>query len=65
MTPKSDDYSMSVRDAKELQGAVLLPAEFRRQILSKYAKKHGQDALVNLFADAEEAFLRLSEEFAA
>jgi hypothetical protein len=46
----SREYTLSKSDASWLVGAVLLPAEIRRQVLQKYVIEKGQAALVNLFA---------------
>lgn len=49
-TEKATDYTMSIQDAYELKGVTLLPHEFRKQLLRKYAKDHGRDALADLFS---------------
>lgn len=48
---KADDYKISSDDACDLYGAALVPTEFRRMILAKYAAEHGNDALLNLFSE--------------
>lgn len=50
MSEKAQDYSMSVQDASELKGVVLLPHEFRRQLLLKYSAERGREALADLFS---------------
>jgi hypothetical protein len=50
MSDKARDYTLSAHDARELKGMVLLPCEFRIELLKRYASSHGQDALINLFA---------------
>ena len=48
--PICTDYNLTAKQARELMGAVLLPAEIRRKVLALYARKHGQAALIDLFA---------------
>lgn len=44
------DYRMSASDAKELAGAVVLPAEFRLQALTRMADERGMHHMLGLFA---------------
>ncbi|MEQ0849070.1 hypothetical protein ABLQ95_03700 [Pseudomonas aeruginosa] len=44
------DYQISAADAHELAGAVLLPADLRRQVLEKMAAQRGLAAMLDLFA---------------
>ncbi len=50
MTPPATDYSITAADAKELAGAVLLPADLRRRVLEQLAAQRGPDAMLDLFA---------------
>lgn len=45
------DYAISAEDAGELLGAVLLPADIRREVLRRYCRARGRAALTNLFAE--------------
>jgi hypothetical protein len=49
--PCNVDYSMTVHEAEELTGIVLLPQEVRVELLKRYLAYHGTDALVQLFAN--------------
>ncbi|HGO9838641.1 hypothetical protein [Pseudomonas aeruginosa] len=44
------DYQISAADAHELAGAVLLPADLRRQVLEKMAAQRNLAAMLDLFA---------------
>lgn len=44
------DYQISAADAHELAGAVLLPADLRRQVLEKMAAQRDLAAMLDLFA---------------
>jgi hypothetical protein len=45
------DYTLSAAEVEMLKGAVLLPADMRRQILRRHVATHGGEALLNLFAN--------------
>lgn len=47
---RAREYAFSTDDAADLKGAVLLPLDVRKQLLTMYGDKHGDAALVNLFA---------------
>ncbi|WP_261312060.1 hypothetical protein, partial [Pseudomonas aeruginosa] len=44
------DYQISAADAHELAGAVLLPADLRRQVLEKMAAQRDPATMLDLFA---------------
>lgn len=48
---KAIDYRLSDAQADALKGAVLLPSEYRAEILKRFAAAHGADALVALFTE--------------
>ncbi|MGV8202445.1 hypothetical protein ACV35F_33115, partial [Pseudomonas aeruginosa] len=50
MTEPATDYSITAADAKELAGAVLLPADLRRQVLEKMAAQRDPATMLDLFA---------------
>ncbi|EZP05926.1 hypothetical protein [Pseudomonas aeruginosa] len=50
MTEPATDYSITAADAKELAGAVLLPADLRLQVLEKMAAQRDLAAMLDLFA---------------
>ena len=50
MTEPATDYPITAADAKELAGAVLLPADLRRQVLEKMAAQRDPATIPDLFA---------------
>lgn len=50
MTQPGTDYSITAADANELAGAVLLPADLRRQVLQRLAGQRDQAEMLDLFA---------------
>ncbi|MDG9927466.1 MULTISPECIES: hypothetical protein [unclassified Pseudomonas] len=49
MSSPATDYSITAADAKELAGAVLLPADLRRKVLEKMRTQRTADQMLDLF----------------
>lgn len=47
---KGADYAMTDEEAGALLGATQLPADLRKIVLTRYLEEHGQEKLIDLFA---------------
>lgn len=47
---RAAEYELDPTDADELKGLVVLPHEFRVELLRRYTSPRGRDALINLFS---------------
>src|SRR3954470_16675722 len=45
------DYSMTVEQARDLIGAAVMPAQYRKQLLRHMMKGRGAEAMIDLFAE--------------